>query len=577
MPTAEEEATRVEYLMSREANLIDNHALPTILTVEYPGLVKNIDKAIRNLGGKHAIDGCWYRPRETLHLNQTNRPQPSSKLYLHFRPKDQMSHPLISDDQILEETRRTIIVVGKRYRKRKLDESGNWDGSFKYKTVYKFAGYSPFTYTFSSLADFQILPIDGEARPFQRDKGILMDTLKSPKFFLETSKRPLFVVPSKFSRFDRADYRYNYSDVNSKSVKDDGKQDKNEEIEREDSLETDDRPNKIKSRLMKNTSAKNSGKNGIKNSNNNDSTADEDEPNNQTGGIGKGRRFRGRERNYQLSFNKLAAGPLNSNLFDEIEQPTEEEISNFCKTSKNRELYEKVQELFSKRPMWLFKAIEANLLGTTYDNVKAVMPLVAYHVLDGAWQRTWCVYGYDPSAQFNSREASRLQVIDFRINNQVKKIKPEFLPHLKGLYIKEKSLEILNTSKRELAKIQNDESKLLSQPEYQILKADLDSFYCYISGILPPTQQVYYQICDVKMDRVEQIMNTALLNGNCTPHKAGWFEEKKLTAMGGSLERNSLIKVYNVPEYIRRVIKQDIEITLKRDIEKIRKDLDYID
>ena len=72
-------------------------------------------------------------------------------------------------------------------------------------------------------------------------------------------------------------------------------------------------------------------------------------------------------------------------------------------------------------------------------------------------------------------------------------------------------------------------------------------------------------------------MNTALLNGVCTPHKAGWFEEKKLTAMGGNLERNSLIKVYNVPEYIRRVIKQDIEITLKRDIERIRKDLDYID
>jgi hypothetical protein len=175
--------------------------------------------------------------------------------------------------------------------------------------------------------------------------------------------------------------------VNSKTVKDGVKNDTNEEVEVGDG-ETDDRPNKIKSRLMKN---KNFG-NVNKNSNNNDSTADEDEPSNQTGGIGKGRRFRGRERNYQLSFNKLATGPLNSNLFDEIEEPPEEEISNFCKTSKNRELYEKVQELFAKRPMWLFKAIEANLLGTTYDNVKAVMPLVAYHVLDGAWQRTWCVY-----------------------------------------------------------------------------------------------------------------------------------------------------------------------------------------
>ena len=102
------------------------------------------------------------------------------------------------------------------------------------------------------------------------------------------------------------------------------------------------------------------------------------------------------------------------------------------------------------------------------------------------------------------------------------------MPHLKGLYIKEKSLEILNTSKRELAKIQDDDKKL-SDPKYQIIKADLDSFYCYISGVLPPTQQVYYQICDVKMDRVEQIMGTALLNGFCTPHKAGWFEEKKLT------------------------------------------------
>ena len=186
-------------------------------------------------------------------------------------------------------------------------------------------------------------------------------------------------------------------------------------------------------------------------------------------------------------------------------------------------------------------------------------------------------YGYDPSLQKNAKEASKLQVIDFRINNQVKKIKPEFMPHLKGLYHKEKSLEILTTSKKELSKIQENNHKLMSQPEYQILKADLDSFYCYISGILPPTQQVYYQICDVKMDRVEQIMRTAQLNNYCSPHKAGWFDEKKLTAMPGNLERNSLIKVYNVPEYIRRIIKHDIEETLKRDIERIRKDLDYVD
>ena len=387
----EENATRIEYLMAREANLIDNHALPTVLSVEYPGLVKNIQKAITNLGGKHAIDGCWYRPRETIHLNQTNRPQPSSKLYLHFRPKDQMSHPLVSDDQILEETRRTIIVVGKRYRKRKLNERGEWDGGFLYKTVYKFAGYSPFTYTFSTMADFQILPIDGEkSRPFQREMGIKLDCLKNPKFFLEKNSRPTFVIPSKFSRFDRPDYRYNYSDVSSKVNKNaDSENTKNLDSEKEEHNAENmdsDRPNKVKSRLMKTVSQ-------------NDSTADEDEMNNSknTSGIGKGRRFRGRERNYQLSFNKIHKNNINhfernSSLLNEIELPTEEEINNFCKTNKNRELYEKVQELFKNRPMWLFKAIEANLLGTTYDNVKAVMPLVAYHILDGAWQRTWCVY-----------------------------------------------------------------------------------------------------------------------------------------------------------------------------------------
>ena len=114
----------------------------------------------------------------------------------------------------------------------------------------------------------------------------------------------------------------------------------------------------------------------------------------------------------------------------DIEPATTEEIEQFCKTKKNKELFDRVKELFKKRPMWLFKAVEANLLGSTYDNVKAVMPLVAYHILDGAWQRTWCLYGYDPTLPENSAQASQLQVIDFRINNQVKKIKPEFMPHL---------------------------------------------------------------------------------------------------------------------------------------------------
>jgi len=540
VPSAENatqfEAQKLEYLMSREANVVDNYAVPTLLSVEYPGLVKNVDKAIVRLGGMHAIDACWYKPRETIHLNSIQRPKPDARLYLHFRPNDQSSHPLVSDDQILEESTKLLLILGKRYRKRLPD------GTFKYKTVYKFVGFSPFTYTFSQMCDFQILPVIDNARPFQYDQGLKMRTLRMPGFFLAPTGQPLFVLPSQFSRFHRPDYRYNYHETNastnrsSKSAADDGS----------GSSEPTTPVTSTKPTFGRNTLSRN---------------ISSPKPGSPTSGsgIGKGRKFRGNERTYQLSFGSKMK-------VSEIEPPTEKELSNFKRLTKNQEIFDQIQEIFKKRPMWLFKAIESQLVQCSYANIKACLPLVAYNIMDGAWQRTWCLYGYDPTLPENAVQSSKLQIIDFRIVNQIKKIKPEYMPYLPGLYVKEKAQQILNDAKKAITL--NNVQKNLTQQQRMAFEETLLSYYTYRPEILPPTQQVYYQMCDVHMEATKTKLGRAQISQQCSPEKVGWYSEAKLTWLARGT-REEQTRVYNLPEDIRRTIKDDIERTLRSCIEKV--------
>ena len=53
-------------------------------------------------------------------------------------------------------------------------------------------------------------------------------------------------------------------------------------------------------------------------------------------------------------------------------------------------------------------------LGQPRDNVKVILPSIAYYILTGPWRRVWVRFGYDPRTD---PAAKLYQVVDFRIKD----------------------------------------------------------------------------------------------------------------------------------------------------------------
>ena len=612
-------ATRVDYLLEREANLIKNHAIPCLLAVEYPGIVKNTDKALRRLGGQQSIDNCWFRAREGVYISELRRPNPKSVLHLNFRPGDITSHAIQSDEiQAIDDNTRTknIYIIGKRYKR--FSKSKN---CYIYKTTYKIIGYSPFTYEFNNLCDFQSLPVDkNNPKGFVNDLGLQQSTLKSPEFYLENCQK-LWSLPSQFSRFSKNDYNYQYGDISNQSGHGGNVKVASGGLERP----------KLAAGLNRSKSSSSSGltSNGKNSSHgnsktNNESTSPERQhtstivysptvgpltnavllaqndqgqhipisENYQTlsegqsistntsqslptkhEGIGRGRRFRGSDRKYHLD-HRLT--------IKDIELPSEKEISEHCKVPKNKDCFDALTRLFKERPIWLFSGAEARLFYYKYDILKQTMPLVAYHVKDGPWQRGWVRYGYDPMDQKNADEAKKYQVVDFRYNTP--SIPKKFEKKINGLYRQEVSKENLDSLKLQLrnytSKLCNSSASsdptsttpttnisrshkdiqeiLLAAPtdkKIQNFIKEIEKFFKFKPNIISPRKQMYYQMVDIDMPkaRLACLENFSKI---VTPlHKtSGWFKESE-----------------NVIEKVRKETKQNLEKTVRECLEELER------
>lgn len=117
--------------------------LTELVSVEYPGIVKNLDKMMETLGGIDKLKRTF--------------DDPTSRLELFPRPKDVFSHPLMGDRV------NTNNLLVKCIREKVVDSSGTV--SYVYKPT--IVGIITISYKFKSLADFQFFPM-------KRTKGNLI-------------------------------------------------------------------------------------------------------------------------------------------------------------------------------------------------------------------------------------------------------------------------------------------------------------------------------------------------------------------------------------------------------------------
>ncbi|TRY64361.1 hypothetical protein TCAL_08702 [Tigriopus californicus] len=177
--------------------------LPSLICVEYPGVVQNVDTMIATLGGLNTI-------AEVVE-------EPNRRLELRFRPDDISCKPTCGERTV--DT--GMILKVKRWKRKKKPhpppnpslqpaDSGVSDPTEEYKYDVKVMGSVDVKFKFSNLCDFQYLPM----RKARNGSGyesiyesVFFDKLVDSAWLSQDS--PLFLPPAAFSRMDvPQDYQF---------------------------------------------------------------------------------------------------------------------------------------------------------------------------------------------------------------------------------------------------------------------------------------------------------------------------------------------------------------------------------
>ncbi|CAI9738629.1 Hypothetical predicted protein [Octopus vulgaris] len=155
-----------------------------VVCIEYPGIIKNVSRAMETLGGLEEIN------KRYVDSNQ--------RLELRWRPADPYCKSSYGDSS----NTNNLLFRFKRRKRKKLD------GSYDYEHKVEILGIVKVTFRFQGMVDFQYLPMishstgENEAKTFSSifDKLVV----KSPEDVKDWLKVdvPLFLPPIIFSRMD---------------------------------------------------------------------------------------------------------------------------------------------------------------------------------------------------------------------------------------------------------------------------------------------------------------------------------------------------------------------------------------
>ncbi|XP_053328382.1 general transcription factor 3C polypeptide 5 [Spea bombifrons] len=163
-----------------------------MVCVEYPGLVRNVDKMLLTLGGEQGVSRVYT--------------DPAKRLELYFRPKDPYCHPLCANRF---PTNAMILRVTRKIRKKKANEMETSEPSQEGSIDMEIVGVVSAVYKFQGMSDFQYLAFsrsaDGSCTSLY-DKVLLKKPEKEDFFHQDIV---LHIPPPIFSRLDNpVDYYY---------------------------------------------------------------------------------------------------------------------------------------------------------------------------------------------------------------------------------------------------------------------------------------------------------------------------------------------------------------------------------
>lgn len=467
--------------------------LEQLVLIEYPGFVKNVNKAMETLGNIETIERVFASQKDRLELK--------------FRPADPLSHPAYGD-----RIPKKCLVL--RITKSKSRDTNVSAESYSLKVV----GKVQTSFSFDTLAEFQWLPMQ-RTNPVSCIKSsdlqagvkikrtpeslnpkyasILDDLLPIKSPFDNTLKNfnpdaPLLLLPAVFSRFDTPrEIHQPHPKFRSKEMRD--------EFERQQSLSIIGRTRKKRSTMS-----------------------------------------------YLLNFGDKIPDKVPDRLAQE----------RLSLSSPEKALLPKLEACFKRQKVWS-KASLCYELNITALEIKYALPLIAYHYVNGPFRTMWVSYGYDPHKDSSSKVLQTLDFRVKHPQDQNdysrRSINQYQLPMRKN---PEKSknkqhfdLKTMISSTTSSSHHNYDDSiddSLIGLKGFAITEAMCK----FRKDLVPVARQLSYQLKDIEIDGVQAIVHS---NDGREPEvcseKDGWLPE-------GSIDRIRKIMNKSLKDTVDLLAKQ---------------------
>ncbi|KRZ37243.1 Dolichyl-diphosphooligosaccharide--protein glycosyltransferase subunit 2 [Trichinella pseudospiralis] len=167
-------------------------------------------------------------------------------------------------------------------------------------------------------------------------------------------------------------------------------------------------------------------------------------------------------------------------------------------------VHEALEKAFSERPMWLKYSLIVKLKLDERD-VRRLLPKFAFHIISGPWGRNWCRYKYDPREDTNSWKFQTMHFPFFRFGGE-SALSDAFVKW----HLKVSSVGI--RSSKEWDKL------LTTEPAFE-----------YTEGCLPPLRSMWYQMCDIHLPAVKELLSHRLRENQTESHPTdGWLKSGTL-------------------------------------------------
>lgn len=447
--------------------------LEQLVMIEYPGFVKNPDKALATLGGIEAIDKVFTSKKDRLELK--------------FRKSDPYAHPAYGD----RIPKKCLVLRIRKKRNTQVESPSTSKGTtnnFELTVV----GKIQTSFRFDTLAEFQWLPMQrtnivDQINPNELHEGvtinrtpeslnpeyvsILDDLLPIKNPFDNTLKNfnpdaPLLLLPAVFSRFDTPrEIHQPHPKFRSKEMR--------EEFERQQSLSI----------------------------------------------IGRTRKKRS-TRSYLLNFS------------DPIPEKAPDFKEKAPLSAQEKGFLPKLQRCFERQKVWSKASLCFELDCSALD-IKYILPLVAFHYSTGPFRTMWVKYGYNPHTDKSSKV---LQTLDFRVKNpQDQQEYSKRSIHQYQLPMRKNALDKIRNKQQIDLKSMILGSNNLTQDQFDEPIDSLfgsrglaitEAICRFRKDLVPAARQLSYQLKDIEIDEVQVIVHS---NDGREPDKCsekdGWLPE----------------------------------------------------